>query len=164
MASILMIVMLVILIDGWLHHVDLYESFKKGIVEGLGLLKSLLTGLLALLTMVSLLESSGLLYFLAGLMESALPSELIGMMLLRPISSQASLAFLNHLYETYGPLHLFGRMGTLVQGATDTTFYVLSVYLSVVQIKDSGYVVWLCLALDLFAMIFAIFFAIHVFL
>lgn len=164
MASLLMGVMLFILLDGWCHHVDLYESFKNGIIEGLGLLKNLLTGLLALLTIVSFLETSGLLYVLADFLNGILPSQLIGMMILRPISSQASLAFLNQIYETYGPLHLFGRMGTLIQGATDTTFYVLSVYLSAVRIKDSNYLVWICLGLDVFAMIFAIFFAIHIFL
>ncbi|CVH75748.1 Spore maturation protein B [Clostridiales bacterium CHKCI006] len=164
MASLLMAVMLFILLDGWWHHVDLYESFKQGVIEGLGLLKSLLSGLLALLTMVAILESSGLLKAVADLLAGFLPAELVGMMFLRPISSQASLTFLNQLYQSYGPLHLYSRMGTLAQGATDTTLYVLSVYLSAVQIKDSGYLVWLCLGLDVLAMIFAIFFAIHIFL
>ncbi len=129
MASLLMAVMLFILLDGWWHHVDLYESFKQGVIEGLGLLKSLLSGLLALLTMVAILESSGLLKAVADLLAGFLPAELVGMMFLRPISSQASLTFLNQLYQSYGPLHLYSRMGTLAQGATDTTLYVLSVYL-----------------------------------
>ena len=143
-----------------MNRVDILETFYAGVREGFNLFKTLFPGLMAFMFMVTVLESSGVIGFLthqlSSLLPIELPSALLGLGLFRPVSSSASMAFLREIFTQYGPDSLYGTMASLMQGATDTTFYVISIYLSQTHAKKSGYALPLCLGLDFLALLLAI--------
>ena len=70
-------------------------------------------------------------------------------MIMRPISGSSTLAILNNLYESFGPDSFIGRLGSVIQGSTDTTFYVITLYFGSVGIKKIRYALWAGLFADL---------------
>ena len=65
------------------------------------------------------------------------PFEIFPMMIMRSISGSSSLAILTNIFENHGPDSYIGRLASVIQGSTETTFYVLSLYFSIVGIKAS---------------------------
>ena len=66
-------------------------------------------------------------------------AELVTLGVLRPISGNASLAMLNNIYQKYGVDSFSGFLGSIMQGATDTTIYILALYFisSITTLKTS---------------------------
>jgi spore maturation protein B len=72
---------------------------------------------------------------------------------MRPISGNASLALMNDIFIKYGVDSFLGRLASVIQGSTDTTIYVLTLYFGVVGIKKIKYAMWVGLAADLIGII-----------
>ena len=164
----MLLIILLVLVYGAYKKVDMYESFIVGAKEALSLFTTLYPTLLSLLVLISLLQTSGFFGWIANLLgiifkHYQLPMELIGMSILRPISGSGSLAFLTQIYEIYGTEEFIAKAATLIQGATDTTFYVITLYFSSVHMKKYGYSMALCLFLDVISISLAIFFALNFF-
>ena len=66
------------------------------------------------------------------------PSEVVPLALIRPISGNAALGMASDLIASYGPDSFIGRVASTIQGSTDTTLYVLTVYFGAVGIKRMG--------------------------
>ena len=71
------------------------------------------------------------------------------MALIRPISGTSSLAILANIYEQFTPDGYIGTLASFIQGSTDTTFYVLTLYFGSVGIKKIKYALWAGLLADL---------------
>ena len=67
-----------------------------------------------------------------------IPPEIVPLAILRPISGNAALGVTSDLIATYGPDSFIGRLASVMQGSTDTTFYILTVYFGAVGIKKWG--------------------------
>ena len=67
------------------------------------------------------------------------PLEILPLAFTRPISGTASLALLNNIFEVHGPDSFIGLLGSVMQGCTDTTFYVISLYFGSIGIKKIRY-------------------------
>ena len=78
------------------------------------------------------------------------------MIFLRPISGSASLATLNNIFSDYGPDSVSGLISSVIQGSTDTTFYVLTLYFGSIGIKKIKYALYAGLFADLVGIISAI--------
>ena len=88
--------------------------------------------------------------FLAPLLDRlGLPSELLPLMLVRPISGSAALGVGAELIQTYGPDSLVGRTAAVMLGSTETTFYTIAVYFGAVGITKTRYAVPAALCADL---------------
>ena len=79
------------------------------------------------------------------------------MAVMRPISGTASLAMLNQIFENYGPDSFLGRLASIIQGSTDTTFYVITLYFGVIGIKKIRYALWAGLFADLAGILASLF-------
>lgn len=66
------------------------------------------------------------------------PAEIVPLALIRPISGSAGLSITTDLIATYGPDSFIGRLASTMQGSTDTTFYILTVYFGAVGIRKMG--------------------------
>ena len=66
-----------------------------------------------------------------------MPGEVLPMALIRPLSGGGASGVMNDLFTTYGPDSLIGRMASVMNGSTETTFYVLAVYFGAVGIKKT---------------------------
>ena len=73
--------------------------------------------------------------------------EVIPMVVLRPISGNASLAMLSKIYQECGVDSFISFLASVIQGATDTTIYVLALYFGSIKVKNSRY----ALSVGLFA-------------
>ena len=66
-----------------------------------------------------------------------MPGEVLPMALIRPLSGGGASGVMNDLFTTYGPDSLIGRIASVMNGSTETTFYVLAVYFGAVGIKKT---------------------------
>ncbi len=134
---------LVVLLFVWalFRGVNAYQSFVEGVKEGLELFVSVYPAMLAMLLMVAVLDKSGLMLRVStffGTLLPDVPAALWPMAFFRPISGNASLAILNNIFVNEGVDSLAGFIGSILQGATDTTFYVIALYFGSVGIRKIG--------------------------
>ncbi|PLS16396.1 spore maturation protein [Bacillus sp. M6-12] len=161
--SIWMIPILIcfILLYGTFKKVPTYESFVEGGKEGITISFSIIPFLVGMLVAISVFRASGALDFFVGLLRPLLemigvPAEILPLAIIRPISGSAALALTSDLISVHGPDSLIGRLAATIQGSTDTTFYVLTVYFGAVGIKKMGDAVKVGLLADLVGIIAAI--------
>lgn len=121
-----------------LRNVNAYQAFIGGVKDGLSLFFEVFPALLAMMLAISLLRKSGLMdvfcAFIAHYVHQ-IPAPIWPMVLFRPISGSASLAILVDIFTTYGVDSLVANMASIIQGSTDTTVYVITLYFSSVGIK-----------------------------
>lgn len=139
---------------GTLRRVDVYGALVRGAGQGLETLARILPALVCLLTAVSMVRSSGLLEALASWLSPVLgrlglSSELLPLMLVRPISGSAALGVGADLINAYGPDSALGRTAAVMLGSTETTFYTIAVYFSAAGITRTRYAVPAALCADL---------------
>jgi spore maturation protein B len=132
-----------ILLYGTFKQVPTYESFVEGGKEGIKIAFSIIPFLVGMLVAISVFRASGalevLMKWVRPAMESiGLPAEIVPLILIRPISGTAALGMTSDLIRVYGPDSFIGRLASVLQGSTDTTFYVLTVYFGAVGIRKMG--------------------------
>jgi spore maturation protein B len=150
-----------ILIYGTAKKVPTYESFVEGGKEGINIAFSIIPYLVGMLVSISIFRASGAMDFFIDLLRPALqfigfPAEVAPLALIRPISGTAALGMTTDLISTYGPDSFIGRLASTMQGSTDTTFYVLTVYFGAVGIKKMGDALKVGLLADLVGIIASI--------
>ena len=79
--------------------------------------------------------------------------------LMKPLSGSGARGMMIDAMKTFGADSFAGRLSAVLQGATDTTFYIVAVYYGAVNIKNSRYTVPYALIADLAGVIAAIFIA-----
>ena len=127
-----------IFLVSYIKNVPSYDLFVKGAKEGILYFYSLFPNLLGMFFAVSLLRESGIYNIITDIFThfiSFIPADLIPMMLTRPISGTASLAILKDILVNHSPDSFVGFTASLIQSATDTTVYVISLYFGSIQIK-----------------------------
>lgn len=128
---------------GLFKRIDIYSSFIKGAKDGIESAISIFPFTVAMVFAVNIFLHSGVLDFLfSGLLnhlESTLPVSIFPMALLRPISGSASQVIMIDLFKSFGTDSFIGRVASTLQGSTDTTFYVITLYFGSIGIKRIGY-------------------------
>ncbi len=143
---------------GYWKKVPVFETFVEGAEEGLRLAWRILPYSLAIFVAVGIFRDSGAFLMLTNglrypLEATGVPGVVIPLMLVRPISGNASLALLADVLRVHGPDSLAGRLASTVQGSTDTTFYILSIYFGSVGIRKFSYALPVGLLGDLAGMV-----------
>jgi spore maturation protein SpmB len=127
-----------------LRHVKVYEEFVDGAKEGFDVAIRILPYLVAILVAIGMFRAAGGIKLLSDALAPAMravgfPSELLPMVLMRPLSGSGTLGVFAELVKQCGPDSLISRMGGTIFGSTETTFYVLAVYFGSVSIKRTRY-------------------------
>ncbi|PAV29535.1 spore maturation protein [Virgibacillus profundi] len=153
--------LLLVLITATWKQVSTYEVFVEGGKEGVKMAFSLLPFLVGMIVSISILRSSGALEAFTNLITPFLvfigiPPEIIPLALVRPISGTAALGMTTELIATNGPDSFIGRLASTMQGSTDTTLYILTVYFGAVGIKKMGYALKVGLLADLIGILASI--------
>lgn len=138
---------------GVYKKINVYDVFVKGATESFDMVFTMFPCLLAMIFGINIFLKSDILNYVFTLLKPLfellnVPTEVFPMMILRPISGSSSLAILNSLFVTYGPDSMIGRLGSVIQGSTDTTFYILTLYFGSIGIKKIRYSLWAGLAAD----------------
>lgn len=148
---------LLVVFNGYLKKIDIYTSFLNGAKDGLKIVYNIFPAVLAMVFSVNIFLDSNILPFLLKPVTSILnlPTEILPMAFLRPISGTASLSIMTKIFEIYGPDTYPGRLASVIQGCTDTTIYVIALYYSSVKITKSRYTIVVGLLADLVGLIMA---------
>lgn len=152
---------LFVLLIAMKQHLPTYELFVEGGKEGIEMAFSLLPFLVGMMVSITILRSSGALDAFIQLIAPILallhiPAEIVPLALIRPISGTAALGLTAELTQTYGPDSFIGRLAATMQGSTDTTLYILTVYFGAVGITRMRYALKVGLLADLVGIIMAI--------
>lgn len=158
---IIPLMVLFILIFGIVKKVNVYDEFLNGASESFSMIFKIFPCLLAMIFGVNIFLKSGfidLIYVVVKPIFDILkvPIQTFPIMIMRPISGTTTLALLNNVFENFGPDSLIGRLGSVIQGATDTTFYVITLYFGSIGIKKIRYALWAGLFADLIGIIASI--------
>ena len=158
---IIPIIVLLIIIYGFYKKIDLYDSFLRGVKEGMHTVIKIFPTIFTMMLAVQVLLKSNIISDLTNILNPLFtilkfPGELFTLALLRPISGTSSLVVMNDLLRTYGPDSFIGRVASIIQGSTDTTIYILGLYFSSVGIKKSKYALIVGLLADLSAIILSV--------
>lgn len=151
------------IIQATARKVNVYEAFIDGAKGGFQTAIGIIPYLIAILVAVGMFRASGAMGLLEqgmaqlfawiGInpdMASAVPTALM-----KPLSGSGARGLMIEAMATHGADSLVGRLCCILQGTTDTTFYVISVYFGSVGIKNTRHAVGCCLFCDLIGIIAA---------
>lgn len=163
MNKIIIFFLFIVFIDGLLKKCNMMDMFMEGVKEALSLVKPIFITLIAFVLFVNLLRSSGFIDVLSLLFQPIIqslhiPIDIFILGFLRPISANASLSFLCSIYDVFGVDHLLSLLSTLIQSGSDTTLYVVTLYFSSIQMKNTRYAIPVGLTMDIMAIVLAIIF------
>lgn len=158
---IIPLLVLYIILYGFFKKVNIYDEFLTGSTESFGMVLKIFPCLLAMILGINIFLKSGILDFLYQVMEPIfnyikIPINVFPMMVMRPISGSSTLAILNNLFIDYGPDSLIGRLASIIQGSTDTTLYVITLYFGSIGIKKIRYALWIGLFSDLVGIVVSV--------
>jgi len=147
------------------RRVNVYESFIEGAKEGFNIAVKIIPFLVAILVAIGVFRASGAMDILIGgitwLLDTAgIDTRFTGALptaLMKPLSGAGARGMMVDAMTTYGADSFVGRLSSTVQGATDTTFYIIAVYFGSVGIKNIRYAVTCGLIADFAGIIAAIF-------
>jgi spore maturation protein B len=136
------------------RKIPVYESFVEGAKDGFDTAIKIIPHLVGMMVAISVFRASGAMDMLIDWMRPffnriGVPTEVLPLAILRPITGAGSLAFTTDLIEQFGPDSMIGRIASTVQGSTDTTLYVITVYFGAIGIRKAGYALKVGLISDL---------------
>src|SRR5262245_5142475 len=143
-----------LLLVGLRGGVQIYDSMVAGAREGLEVVVRIVPYLVVILVAVGMFRASGALDQIIGALDpvtSAIgfPAAALPMALLRPLSGSGAFAVMAEILHTHGPDSFVGMVASTLQGSTETTFYVLTVYFGSVGVREMRHVIPACLIGDL---------------
>ena len=152
------------LIAGAWRRVPLYETFIEGAKEGFGVAIGIVPYLVAMLVAVGALRASGALEAFLGAIKTgvshlnldtrwvdAMPTALI-----KPLSGGGARGMMVDTMKALGPDSFAGRLSCVIQGSTETTFYVLAVYFGSVGVKQTRHALGCALTAEFVGVLAAI--------
>ena len=152
------------IIAGIVKRVNVYDAFIEGAKDGFKTAVGIIPYLIAILVAVGMFRASGAmdllvqgmgwLFALCGLNTDFVPA--LPTALMRPLSGSGARGLMVDAMMQYGADSFVGRLVSIVQGSTDTTFYILAVYFGSIKIRDTRYAVVCGLIADFFGILAAI--------
>ena len=162
--SILIALVASFLLAGAWRRVPLYETFIEGAKEGFGVAIGIVPYLVAILVAVGVLRASGALEAFLGAIKAgvgrlsmdtrwvdALPTALI-----KPLSGGGARGMMVDTMKALGADSFAGRLSCVIQGSTETTFYVLAVYFGSVGVRKTRHALGCALATEMIGVLAAI--------
>ena len=136
----------IIILVGLIKKVDIFGEFLQGAKENLLSALDILPPLIILMTAIGMFRASGGLNFISSAIKPiadlvGFPQECIPLALIRSISGSGALAVYENLLTEYSPDSFAGRVASVLMGSTETTFYTIAIYFSVIQIKKTRHTV-----------------------
>ena len=151
----------IVLVYAVVQKVDVFDTFVEGAQEGFSTAVNLIPYLVAMLVAIGLLRASGALELLIKIMAPLLarfnvPGEIVPLAIMRPLSGSGALGITAEILYNFGPDSFLGRLASTMQGSTDTTFFILTVYFGSVGIRRTRHALAVGLLADLAAFIASI--------
>ena len=162
--GIILFIFLAIILGALYKKVNMFDPFVEGAKSGFETAVKIIPYLVGILVAISMLRTSGTFDAIISGMKSlfgwlgadtrfvdGLPTALV-----KPMSGSAARGMMISTMETYGADSFAGRLSCILQGSSDTTFYVVAVYFGAIGIKNTRYAIGTMLLADLVGIIVAI--------
>ena len=165
LTSIIMLGAIMLFIySGWRRKLNVYNSFIEGAKGGFRVAVSLIPYCVAILAAVGVFRASGALQLFQdaikyGVSAMGLGSDWVSALpvaLMKPLSGPGARGMMLECFSSYGVDSFVGHLASVLQGSTDTTFYILAVYFGSVGIKMYRYSVTCGILADLAGMVGAV--------
>ena len=152
------------IISGLARKLNVYELFIDGAKEGFKIAVQIIPYLVAMLTAIGVFRASGGLDYICsalGLLfeKMGLNTDFVAALptaLMKPLSGSGARAMMLDTFQAYGVDSFAGFAASIIQGSTETTFYVLAVYFGAVKISKTKAALPLALIADAAGIISAI--------
>lgn len=156
-------IIVIIVLYGLFGRVKVYDAFLDGAKEGITTVIKIIPTLVGLLVAVGVFRASGALDILVGTVRpifnvAGVPSEILTLAFMRPISGSAALAIVADIMKSFGPDSYIGRVACTIMGSTETIFYTLTIYFGAVGIKNIKYTLYAALITDVVGVVIAVWF------
>jgi spore maturation protein SpmA len=132
---------------GALRGINVYEAFVEGAKDGFGVAIQIVPYLIAILVAISVFRTTGCMDYVVnaigaavgavGLDTDFVPALPVGLM--KTLSGSGARGLMIDVMKTYGVDSFQGKLAAIIQGSTETTFYVLAVYFGSVNIRRTRY-------------------------
>ena len=151
-------VILIILLYGVAEQNKVYDTFLEGAKDGIEIVFKLFPTLVGIFLAVGALRKSGIIDLIIKLISPItnllkIPSQILPLAMLRPISGSASMAVAVDIMQKYGVDTTIGLITSTIMGSTETTLYTIAVYTSCVGVKKTRFVLFAALIADFVGMI-----------
>ncbi|SPA27763.1 Bifunctional spore maturation protein, fused SpmA/SpmB precursor [Cupriavidus taiwanensis] len=144
------------LICGALRRVNVYEAFIDGAKEGFGVAVQIIPYLVAILIAIGLFRAAGCMdvlmrwlmhgFAMLGVNTDFVPALPVGLM--KILSGAGARGLMVDVMTTYGVDSFQGRLAAIIQGSTETTFYVLAVYFGSINVRNTRHALGCALVAD----------------
>ena len=153
---ILFSLIMLFLFSGWRKKVNVYDAFIEGAREGFDVAVRLIPFLVGMLVAIGVLRTSGVLDGLVAGLESVLSSlgantdfiQALPTALMKPLSGSGARAMMLETMNNFGVDSFPATVAAIMQGSTETTFYVLAVYFGSVGIRHVRHAIGCALIAD----------------
>lgn len=162
--GLLLTILFLIILGGLYKKVDIFSAFIDGAKGGFETAVRIIPYLVGMLVAISMLRTSGTFDYIIDGMKNlfaalgtdtrfvdGLPTALV-----KPFSGGAARGMMADTMTTYGADSFAGRLSCILQGSSDTTFYVIAVYFGAVNVKNTRYTIGSMLLADLAGIITSI--------
>jgi spore maturation protein SpmA len=162
--GILIAILFLIIIGGIYKKINIFEAFIEGAKGGFETAIRIIPYLVGLLVAISLLRNSGTFEIIIDGIKnifSALGTDTrfvdgLPTALIKPLSGSGARGMMIDTMTAYGADSFAGRLACVLQGSSDTTFYVIAVYFGAIAVKNTRYTVGAMLLADLVGIITSI--------
>ncbi len=153
-----------VILFGAFKKVRVFESFRAGAKTGLDTAASIFPTYVGMVVAVMVMRASGVLDAIVSLFDPVaaffhIPTGVMPIAILRPISGSGAFALLQDLFKNEGPDSFIGKLASVIEGANETTFYVFSLYFASIGIKRTRQTLFCAVFADAAALIAACFFS-----
>ena len=148
------VIIAIIILYGFIERKKVYDIFLKGAKDGIKIVFQLIPTLIGIFVAVGALRNSGILDLIINVISPLtnflkIPSEIMPLALLRPISGSASIGVAVDIMQKYGTDTFIGLVTSTIMGSTETTLYTIAIYTGCVGIKKTRFVLLAALLADL---------------
>ncbi len=162
--SLILAIFLLIILGALYKRIDVFDAFVSGAKGGFETAVRIIPYLVGMLAAISLLRTSGAFDLVINGMKSLFVAfgmdtrfvDGIPTALIKPMSGSGARGMMIDTMKTFGPDSFAGRLGCILQGSSDTTFYVVAVYFGAVSVRDTRYAIGTMLLADLVGIITSI--------
>lgn len=155
--GLLLLIFLLIVLGGLYKNINVYDAFVEGAKGGFDTAIRIIPYLVGMLVAISLLRTSGtfdmvingLKHVCTALGMDSRFIDGIPTALIRPLSGSGARGMMIDTMTAHGPDSFAGRLSSILQGSSDTTFYVIAVYFGSVSVTNTRYAIGAMLLADL---------------
>ena len=157
---IIPVILIIFPLYGLYKRVPVYESFVEGAKEGFSVAVRIIPYLVAILFAIAMFRASGGMDFLTKVLDPVLslvgiPSELLPMVIMRPLTGSGSAGLVVDMVKQYGEDSILVKIAAVMFGSSETTFYVIAVYFGAVNVKRTRHAIHAGLTSDIAATLLA---------